>query len=86
MQSLETFFGIYKGNYSMADFLTLWKLAIDDALTTGGLDMNPIGKSFLLLRAAGVSERRYNDLMLQIGNDLRRYNDLAPDTERVWAT
>ena len=48
----------------------------DEATTQSGLHINEIGKSYLMMRASGLSERAKHDFRLQVGGDLSRFEEL----------
>ena len=75
--ALDRFFNFSRASLSLSDFLTLWRLRFDEANAQSGPMMNDIGKSYLLLRASGLSERAKMDFCLQINGDLSRYEDIV---------
>jgi hypothetical protein len=77
ISSLEAFFTHTRGNLPMNDYLIMWKLTFDEAHQMAGLEINDIGKSFLLLHNTGLSQRDQRDFKLQIGGDLRRFEELT---------
>ena len=54
----------------------MWNLVVKEANIDSGLEMNDIGKSFLLLWKSGLTQKQIYVLRLQIGDDLTRFNDL----------
>ena len=74
--ALDAFFGLQRGSLSLGDYLTMWRLTFDEAATQSGLQINNIGKSYLMMRASGLSERAKHDFRLQVGGDLNRFEDL----------
>ena len=74
--SLEAFFNHQRGHMSMLDYMTMWRLVHDEAEASSGLVLNPVARSFMLLRASGMSERQKYDFRMQIGGDLSRFEDL----------
>ena len=61
---------------SRSDFLILFDMAYSEAHQNSGLVINDVGKSYQLMKKAGIvgSERR--DYLLQIKGDLSRFNEL----------
>ena len=47
--------------------------------------MNDVGRSFFLLRSAGLTERQLFDLRLRVDGDLSRYNDITQLLARMFA-
>ena len=83
--ALDSFFKYTRGSLSLIDFLTMWRLCFEEAETRAGLQINNVGKSYLMLRASGLSERAKVDFRLQVGGDLNRYEDLAQVINRFAA-
>ncbi len=62
LETLESYFELYRGSSSMEDYLTLHDLAWSDATEQCGLSMNDVGRSFFLLKGAQLSDRQSFDL------------------------
>ena len=69
--ALSSFFSLHRGHLPMNDFLTMFRLTFDEAADRGGLQLNNMGKSFLLLQMSGLTERMRTDLRMQIQGDLK---------------
>ena len=76
--SLEAFFNHQRTTgQSLLDYMTMRRAVYDGAEATAGLVLNPVAKSFLLLRSSGISEKQKYDFRLQISGDLSRFEDLC---------
>jgi len=76
IQSLETFFTFERGNLSTHDYMQMWNMCFQDAEEHGGLQLNNVGKSFLLLWKSGLSVKEIYDYRMQVGGDLSRFEDI----------
>ena len=54
--ALEAFFTFERGSLTLSDYLTVWTLLFDDACVQTGLQVNNVGKSFMLLWKSGLSQ------------------------------
>ena len=81
--ALSSFFSLNRGHLPMNDFLTMFRLCFEEAQDRGGLQLNNVGKSFLLLQMAGLSERMRTDLRMQIHGDLNRFPKLIALMQRM---
>ena len=81
--ALSAFFELQRGHLPMSDFLTMFRLCFDEAQERGGLQLNNVGKSFLLLRMSGLSEKMKQDLRMQIQGNLERFPELVALMQRM---
>ena len=70
IQSLETFFTFERGSLSTHDYMQMWNMCFQDAEEHGGLQLNNVGKSFLLLWKSCLSVKEIYDYRMQVGGDL----------------
>ena len=59
------------------------RLCSEETSDRGGLHLNNVGKSFLLLQMSGLTERMRTDLRMQIQGDLNRYPELIALMQRM---
>eukprot|EP00959_Pyramimonas_sp_CCMP1952_P033426 701684-Pyramimonas_sp.AAC.1 len=55
--ALSSFFSLHRSHFQMNGFLTMFRLCFDEASERVGLQLNDVGKSFLLLQVSGLSEK-----------------------------
>ena len=82
MVALDAFFG-HSRTGSLGDYLTMWKLCFEEACATSGLELNAVGRSYLLLRSSGLTERRKDDLLLHVAGDLGRHDEIVRLLSRI---
>jgi len=63
-------------NHSSADYLTQFRLYYDEAQDLGGLVLNDVAKSYLLLRNSGLPKRVQDEFRLKTDGDLAQFNRL----------
>jgi hypothetical protein len=61
---LSSFFELYRGQSKFADYVSLFDLALSDAETQCGLQMNAIAKTYFFLKGAQLTEKQHFDLRL----------------------
>ena len=75
--ALESFFGHARGSQSLGDYMTMWRLCLEEAQTHSGLVINDVAKSYLLLRSSGLSEKRKDDVLMHVAGDLSRHAEIV---------
>ena len=83
IQSLDAFFLHHRGNMNLSDYLTMWRMTYDEANQNSGLEINNVGKSYLLLRTSGLSDRLKDDIKLKLDGNLARFEDLMTILQRM---
>ena len=75
-QSLQTFFGLRRGNADLRSFMTQFTMYYDEAIEHAGLQINGVGKSFLLMELAGTTEKRKEDIRIHTNGNITNHNEL----------
>ncbi|CAK0865187.1 unnamed protein product [Prorocentrum cordatum] len=83
IQSLDAFFMHHRGSLSLSDYLTMWRMTYDEANQNSGLEINDVGRSYLLLRTSGLSDRLKDDIKLKLDGNLSRFEDLMNLLQRM---
>ena len=83
ISALDAFFSHSRGALNMSDYLTMWKMTLEEADMLAGLQMNNVAKSYLLLRTSGLPERAKDDLKMHIQYDLSRFDELFGLMQRM---
>ena len=75
--SLDALFAHSRDGQSLSEYVTYWRLCLDEAAEHSGLRMINVGKIYLLLKAVGLGDNMKQDFLMQIGGDLDRFEELA---------
>ena len=67
----------------LSDYVTKWRMTYDEAHLNSGLEINDVGKSYLLLRTSGLSDRSKDDIRLKLDGDLSRFEELMQLLQRM---
>ncbi len=55
VQALEAFFQLERGNTSLVDYMSLFRMVYQEAATVSGPTINTVGQSVLLLMKSGLT-------------------------------
>eukprot|EP00959_Pyramimonas_sp_CCMP1952_P130306 2724663-Pyramimonas_sp.AAC.1 len=61
----------------------MFRLCFEEASGRGGLQLNSVGKSYLLLHMSGLSERMRTDQRMHNQGDLNRFPELIALMQRM---
>ena len=75
--ALDAFFGHHRGSLSISDYLTMWRLTYEEAQDQSGLQINNVGKTYLLLKKSGFTEKQKHEFRLQVQGDMSRFEELT---------
>ena len=61
IQSLQSFFEFDRGQLGMLEYISMWNMVYEEAVTDAGMDMNDIARSYVLLHKSGLSPKARHD-------------------------
>ena len=71
--SLDRFFNLWRGNSSLLEYCTAFKMRCETAEEKAGLHINPTGLTHLLLTHAGLSPKYLDDIYLKVDGDRSQF-------------
>ena len=74
--ALDQFFNHTREGYDLASYLTTWRLYLEEAQELGGLQLNNVAKSYLLLRCSGLPKNKQDDIKLKVSGDLDKFGEI----------
>ena len=74
--ALDQFFNHTREGYDLASYLTTWRLYLEEAQELGGLQLDNVAKSYLLLRCSGLPKNKQNDITLNNSGDLDKFSEI----------
>ena len=84
--ALDTFFNFTRRNTTLQTFLTNWRLFYDEAEEYAGLNMNDVGKTYMLFRMIGLPDKLIDDIKLKVDGDLSRFSEIYTYISRLATT
>ena len=81
--AIDTFLDLRRGRMSLLEYIAEHDYTFGEALSLGGLQVNDVGRSHLLLKHSGLEPSKQEHLRLLIGQDLNRYDELKGHMERM---
>ena len=81
--SIDTFLELRRGRLPLLEYITEHEYTLDEAHHLSGFELNQVGKSWFLFKHAGLDQARHDQLLLLIGHDLTRYEELKQHLERI---
>ena len=70
---LDRFFSLYRGNSSLMDYMTAFRLRYEAAEEHAALTINGTGLTHLLLKNSGLSGKFIDDLLLKLDGDRSQF-------------
>ena len=66
---MDRFYNLWRGNGSLADYCTAFRMRYETAEEKAGLNMNPVGLSHLFLTHANLHPKFIDDIYLKVDGD-----------------
>ena len=61
--ALDQFFNHTREGHDLSSYLTVWRLYLEEAIELGGLQLNNVAKSYILLRCSGLpKQNNFNEI------------------------
>ncbi len=79
----DAFLDLRRGRLPLLEYITEHEYTLDEANHLSGFELNAVGRSWFLLKHAGLDQARHDQLLLLIGQDLTRYEVLKQHLERI---
>jgi hypothetical protein len=80
---LDRFDSLYRGNASLMDYCTAFKVRLEAAVEKAGLVINNVGQTHKFLKHAGLTEKFTDDIMLKVDNDRTRFPEIFAIVQRT---
>ena len=73
---LDKFDSLYRGNASLMDYCTAFKMRLEAAQEKAGLVINHVGQTHKFLKHAGLTEKFIDDIMLKVDGNRTRFEEI----------
>ena len=73
-QALDKFFDIHRGNNTLHDYCTAFRLRYEAAQDQAGLFINEVCMTHLFLKNAGITNKYYDEILMKVDFDRSNFN------------
>jgi hypothetical protein len=80
---LDKFESLYRGNASLMDYCTAFKIRLEAAQEQAGLVINHVGQTHKFLKHAGLTEKFIDDIMLKVDGNRSRFEEIFQIVQRT---
>ena len=83
---IDQFIDLRRGRLSLLDYLNEHQFTYDEAALIGGLQFNEVGRTHYLLKYSGMTQEKVDNVLLQVGNNLQRYDEVFSTLTKIAKT
>ena len=78
LAALDNWESLYiKSGQQRSQFMLLYKMAFDEAVELGGMDMNAVAKTYYLFKKLGISKAERREILLKCNGDLTQFESIC---------
>ena len=78
LAALDNWDSLYiKSGQQRSQFMLLYRMAYEEAVAHGGMEMNPVAKTYYLFKKLGISKNERRDILLKTNGDLSQFENIC---------